>query len=95
MDQVSVEAAQPHLDLGVFKNLSNKAIMLGVVDLSTHDVETPEVLAERIRRALSFVEVPRLMPSPDCGLKHMTREAAFGRLCSLVEAASIVRAEVR
>lgn len=94
VDQISVEAAQPHLDLGVFKNMSNKTIMLGVVDLSNNDVESPEILAERIRRGLPFVEASRLMPSPDCGLKYLTRDAAFGKLCSLVKAAQIVRSEL-
>lgn len=93
-NQISVEAAQPHLDLGVLRNLNDKTIMLGVIDLATNEVETPTVLAERIRRALTFIEPSRLMPSPDCGMKYLSREAAFGKLQSLAKAAEIVRAEV-
>ncbi len=93
-NQISVEAAQPHLDLGVFKSFTDKTIMLGVVDLATNEIEEPAVLAERIRRALPFVAPSRLMPSPDCGMKYLRREAAFGKLQSLAAAARIVRTEL-
>ncbi len=93
--QISIEAAQPALDLGVLRELSSKTIVLGVIDLSTNEVESPAVLAGRIRRALPFVTPDRLVPAPDCGMKYLTREAAFGKLCSLTEAARLVRAEFR
>ncbi|MGR8918198.1 MAG: 5-methyltetrahydropteroyltriglutamate--homocysteine methyltransferase [Gammaproteobacteria bacterium] len=94
VDQVSVEAAQPHLDLGVFAGMADKTIVLGVVDLSTNDVESVDVLAARIRRALPHVPPERLVAAPDCGMKYLTRDAAFGKLRALVAAADRVRAEV-
>lgn len=92
VDQISIEAAQPHLDLGVLKDLSSKTIILGVVDLSTNDIEDVPTLVARIRRALPYVDAARLMPAPDCGLKYLTREAAFGKLCALAAAAREIRA---
>ncbi len=94
VDQISVEAAQPYLDLGVFSDLSAKKIVLGIVDLSNNDIETPSVLADRIRRALPYIAPERLIAAPDCGMKYLTREAAFGKLQAMVEAAKIVRHEV-
>ena len=94
VDQISIEAAQPHLDLGVLQDLANKTIILGVVDLSTNEVEAVDTLAQRIRRALPHVTPDRLMPAPDCGLKYLTREAAFGKLCALSAAARQVREEL-
>jgi 5-methyltetrahydropteroyltriglutamate--homocysteine methyltransferase len=91
VNQISIEAAQPHLDLGVLRELSNKDIVLGVVDLGTNEVETVAVLVERIRRALPFVAAERLIPAPDCGMKYLTREAAFGKLKALAAAADVVR----
>jgi 5-methyltetrahydropteroyltriglutamate--homocysteine methyltransferase len=94
VDQISIEAAQPHLDLGVFSDLSNKAIVLGIVDLSTNEVESIDTLADRIRRALPFIEPDRLIPAPDCGMKYLSREAAFGKLTAMVAAAEKVRLEI-
>ena len=68
--------------------------MLGVVDLSTNEIESPAIIAARIRRALPYVEPERLMPAPDCGMKYLSREAAFGKLASMVEAADLVRREI-
>jgi 5-methyltetrahydropteroyltriglutamate--homocysteine methyltransferase len=93
-DQISVEAAQPHLDLGVFSDLSTKTIVLGIVDLSSNEIETPAVLADRIRRALPYIPPERLIAAPDCGMKYLSRDAAFGKLLAMVEAATIVRSEV-
>jgi 5-methyltetrahydropteroyltriglutamate--homocysteine methyltransferase len=93
VDQISIEAAQPHLDLGVLKDLSSKTIVLGVIDLSTNTVESVATLVARIRRALPFVTAERLMPAPDCGMKYLTREAAFGKLCALAQAAAVLRKE--
>ena len=94
VDQISVEAAQPHLDLGVFSDLSAKKIVLGIVDLSTNEIESPEELATRLRRALPHIAPERLIAAPDCGMKYLTRAAAFGKLQAMVEAANIVRREV-
>ena len=94
VDQISIEAAQPHLDLGVLRDLAPKSIVLGVIDLSTNDIESVAELAGRIRRALPYVAPERLLPAPDCGMKYLTRAAAFGKLQALSAAARLVRAEL-
>lgn len=91
VDQISIEAAQPHLDLGVLRELSNKSIVLGVVDLSNNEVESVETLTARSRRALPFVAPERLILAPDCGMKYLSRVAAFGKLQALAEAAAQLR----
>jgi 5-methyltetrahydropteroyltriglutamate--homocysteine methyltransferase len=92
--QISIEAAQPNIDLGVLADLSGKQIMLGVLDLDSADVETAEQVATRIRRGLRHVDAERLIPAPDCGMKYMPRERAFGKLCALTAGAAIVRREL-
>jgi 5-methyltetrahydropteroyltriglutamate--homocysteine methyltransferase len=92
--QVSVETAQPSLDCSVLRELPNKTIMLGVLDLSTEQVETPELVAERINRALPYVDPQRMMIAPDCGLKYLPREVAFGKLKAMVDGARLVRAQL-
>lgn len=91
---VSVETAQANLDCASLMPLHRQAIMLGVIDLSTMQVESAEVVAARIRRALPFVDVSRLIIAPDCGMKYLTREAAFGKMRAMVEGARIVRNEL-
>ncbi|MBI5132611.1 MAG: cobalamin-independent methionine synthase II family protein [Rhodopseudomonas palustris] len=93
-NQISIEAAQPRLDLGVLKELSSKTIMLGVLDLADPVVETVDTVAGRIRDALKFVDAKRLVPAPDCGMKYMPRATAFGKLKAMCDAARIVRAEL-
>jgi 5-methyltetrahydropteroyltriglutamate--homocysteine methyltransferase len=92
--QISIEAAQPKIDLGVLKDLSKKKIMLGVINLGDQVVETPEQVAERIRTGLKYVSADRLVPAPDCGMKYFTRDVAFGKLKALAEGAAIVRKEL-
>jgi 5-methyltetrahydropteroyltriglutamate--homocysteine methyltransferase len=92
--QVSVETAQPSLDCSVLEKLRGKTIMLGVLNLGTHEVETAETVAGRIRRALPYVNPDRLVIAPDCGLKYLPRESALGKLKALVAGARIVRAEL-
>ena len=82
---------QPRLDCSVLERLQNKSIILGVLDLSTHDVETPEVVAARIRRALPYVAAEKMVVAPDCGMKYLPREAAFGKMKAMVEGAALVR----
>jgi 5-methyltetrahydropteroyltriglutamate--homocysteine methyltransferase len=93
-DQISIEAAQPKLDLGVLKDLSSKTIMLGVLDLADPEIEPPEVVAERIRHGLKYVSAEKLVPAPDCGMKYMPRHIAFGKLKAMAEAAAMVRSEI-
>src|SRR5438552_18337757 len=92
--QISIEAAQPNLDLSVLRQLIEKTIIVGVLNLGDMQVETPETVARRIRSALQYVEPERLILAPDCGMKYLPREVAFGKLCALVEGARIVRQEV-
>ena len=93
-EQISIEAAQPRIDLGVLSDLAPKKILLGVLDLGDPRVETPKKVAERIRRGLKHVPAERLIPAPDCGMKYLAREVAFGKLKALSEGAAMVRAEL-
>jgi 5-methyltetrahydropteroyltriglutamate--homocysteine methyltransferase len=92
-DQVSIETAQSHLDTSVLKHLPEKTIILGVLDLSTPEVETVDVVAERARRALEYVDADRLVLAPDCGMKYLPRASAEGKLRSLTGAARQLREE--
>jgi len=94
LDQISIETAQSNLDCAILEKLSGKTIILGVLDLSTHEVETPETIAERIRRALPYVAPERIIVAPDCGLKYLPREIAYGKMKAMAEGASIVRQEL-
>jgi len=82
VDQISIETAQAELDVSVLARLGEKTIVLGVIALDSDDVETPEVVAERIRRARPYTQ--KIVAAPDCGMKYLSREAAFGKLQSLV-----------
>jgi len=93
-DQISIEAAQPKLDLGVLKDLASKKIMLGVLDLGDPRVETASDIADRIRNGLKHVAAERLVVAPDCGMKYMPRQTAFGKLKAMCDAAAIVRKEI-
>jgi 5-methyltetrahydropteroyltriglutamate--homocysteine methyltransferase len=93
-DQISIEAAQPKLDLGVLKDLAAKTIVLGVLDLGDPAVETADVVAARIRNALKFVAPARLVAAPDCGMKYLPRATAFGKLQALADGAALVRREL-
>lgn len=92
--QISLEAAQPGLDLSVLRHFSEKILIVGVLNLGEKAVETAETVAGRIRTALRYVEPERLMLAPDCGMKYLAREVAFGKLCALAEGARIVRQEL-
>ncbi len=92
--QISIETAQSSLDCSVLAKLPGKQIILGVLDLSTHQVETPETVAARIRRALPHVGAERLVVAPDCGLKYLPREVAFGKMKAMVDGAKLIRAEL-
>ncbi len=92
--QVSIESAQSGLDLAALTELGDKTIVLGVLDLAAKTIETPQLVAERIRHALAHVPAARLVLAPDCGMKYLTREQAFGKLAALAEGARIVRSEI-
>ena len=92
--QISIEAAQPRLDLGVLDELSGKSIILGVIDLGDPAVETVDQVTTRIRAGLAHVPAERLILAPDCGMKYLPRETAFGKLCALSAGARTVRAQL-
>ncbi|MDA0275277.1 MAG: 5-methyltetrahydropteroyltriglutamate--homocysteine methyltransferase [Proteobacteria bacterium] len=92
--QISIEAAQPKLDLGVLGDLAGKKIMLGALDLGDSRIETAEQVAARIRAGLKYVKAENLIPAPDCGMKYMPKETAFGKLRALAKGAAIVRREI-
>src|SRR5262249_54592907 len=92
--QISVEAAQPKLDLAVLKELPSKTIILGVIDLSTIDIESAQTVVDRIRAALAFVPPERIVVAPDCGMKYLPREVAYGKMRAMAEGAAIVRREL-
>lgn len=92
--QVSIETAQSNLDCAVLRLLPGKTIILGTIDLSDMAIEKPETVAARIRRALPYVPAERIVVAPDCGLKYLPREVAYGKLCAMVEGTKIVRREL-
>ena len=92
--QISIETAQSNLDTSVLASLPGKTVILGVLDLNDPEVESGEVVAGRIRRALPYVPAERLVIAPDCGLKYLPRESAFGKMQAMVEGAALVRSEL-
>jgi 5-methyltetrahydropteroyltriglutamate--homocysteine methyltransferase len=94
VDQISIETAQSNLDTSVLASLPGKTVILGVLDLSDPKVESAEVVAGRIRRALPYVPADRLVVAPDCGLKYLPRESAFGKMQAMVQGAALVRSEL-
>jgi 5-methyltetrahydropteroyltriglutamate--homocysteine methyltransferase len=93
-EQISIEAAQPRLDLRVLRALKSKTVHVGVLDLNDRNVESAHQVATRIRAALDVVPAERLIVTPDCGMKYLPREVAFGKLSALVAGAELVRAEL-
>jgi 5-methyltetrahydropteroyltriglutamate--homocysteine methyltransferase len=94
VEQISIETAQASLDCAVLEELPSKTILLGALDLSDMRVETPETVAARIRRALPHVPPERIVVAPDCGLKYLPREVAYGKMRAMVAGAAIVRREL-
>jgi 5-methyltetrahydropteroyltriglutamate--homocysteine methyltransferase len=92
--QISIETAQADLDCSVLQSLPQHKIMVGALDLSTHEVETAEVVAARIRKALKYRKAEDIIVAPDCGLKYLPRDVAFGKMKAMAEGARIVRAEI-
>jgi 5-methyltetrahydropteroyltriglutamate--homocysteine methyltransferase len=92
--QISIEAAQPKLDLRVLEELPSKTIILGVIDLADMTIETPQIVAERIRRALAYVPAERIIVAPDCGMKYLPRAVGYGKMKAMAEGAALVRREI-
>jgi len=93
--EVSVETAQSNLDCSVLESLSGKRVMVGCIDLSSNEVETPDVVVERVKRALPYVRKENIILAPDCGMKYLPREVAFGKMQAMVEAARRLRQELK
>lgn len=93
-DQISVETAQSGLEVAALKDLPSKTIILGVLNLGDDTVETPEIVADRIRRALDVVPPERIVVAPDCGMKYMARDVARAKLKAMADGAALVRAEL-
>ena len=93
--QISLETAQSNLDTAVLEGLRGKSIILGVIDLSTHEIETAETVAARIRKALPHVDADKVIVAPDCGMKYLPRPVAFGKMQAMAAGAAIVREEMR
>ncbi len=93
-DQISIETAQPHIDLAILEKLPGKTIVLGVINLGDNSIETPDMVAQRIRRVFPHVPPERLVIAPDCGMKYLPRDVAFAKLSAMVEGVKIVRAEL-
>ena len=91
---ISVEAAQPNLDPVILERLPSKKILFGVINLGTEEVETAALVAERLRGALKHIPADRLIAAPDCGMKYLPRDVAFGKLRAMADGAEIVRREV-
>lgn len=91
--QISVETAQSKLNCEVLAKLEGKKIMVGCLDLSDMKVETPQIIVERIKRALAYVRAENVILAPDCGMKYLPRDVAFGKMRSMAEAAKRLRAE--
>ena len=90
----SIEAAQSGLDLSILKELPSKSVMVGVVSLGDPQIETAEMVADRIRRAIDVLPAERVIVAPDCGMKYIARDVAFGKLKAMGDGAAIVRAEL-
>ncbi|MFM9972017.1 MAG: uroporphyrinogen decarboxylase family protein [Burkholderiales bacterium] len=92
-NQVSIETAQSNLDCSVLKTLPGKQVILGCIDLSDMHIESPQTVVTRVKRALPFVAKEDVILAPDCGMKYLPREVAYGKLCAMVAAAKMLRAE--
>jgi len=93
-EEISIECAQPRLKMDLVQELPNKKIHIGVLDLRDQAPEAPEVVAERIRAALEYLPAARIVVAPDCGMKYLTRNAAYEKLANMVRGRDIVRAEL-
>jgi 5-methyltetrahydropteroyltriglutamate--homocysteine methyltransferase len=93
-DQISIETAQSGLDLGVLKDLSEKTIILGVIDLSDHEVESVETVTHRVRRAFAHTSPDKVIIATDCGMKYLPRASAEGKMRAMAQAAAVLRAEL-
>jgi methionine synthase II (cobalamin-independent) len=92
--EISLECAQPRVNLELLRLLPSKRIHVGVIDLRDLAIESPQIVAQRIRDALQYLPAERLVIAPDCGMKYLPRDVAFGKLCNMVRGRDLVRAEL-
>jgi 5-methyltetrahydropteroyltriglutamate--homocysteine methyltransferase len=92
-NQISIETAQAGLDCSVLASLPNQTVLLGVIDLSTPEVESVETIVSRVKRALPYIDKERIVLAPDCGMKYLPRDASFHKLCNMTAAAALLRQE--
>jgi 5-methyltetrahydropteroyltriglutamate--homocysteine methyltransferase len=90
-DAISIETAQSQLDCSILTELAGKRIILGVINLGDHTVETADIVADRIRRALPYVPAEDLIVAPDCGMKYLPRHVAFAKMRAMAEGARVLR----
>jgi 5-methyltetrahydropteroyltriglutamate--homocysteine methyltransferase len=93
-NQISIETAQSNLDCRVLEQLPNKKIILGCIDLSDMNIESPVLIASRVKKALKFVAAENIVLAPDCGMKYLPKEVANGKLKAMVQAAQMLRSEL-
>jgi 5-methyltetrahydropteroyltriglutamate--homocysteine methyltransferase len=91
--QLSIETAQSNLDTAILARLPGKKIMVGCIDLSDMAVETPQKVVERLKKALEHVKPENVIVAPDCGMKYLPREVAYGKMKAMVEGARLLRKE--
>jgi 5-methyltetrahydropteroyltriglutamate--homocysteine methyltransferase len=91
VDQISIETAQPNLDCSILESLGTKSVMLGVLDLGTEEVESPETIVARVEKALEYTTPEQIILAPDCGMKFLPRASAKGKLTSMATSATILR----
>ncbi|MGC6418619.1 MAG: 5-methyltetrahydropteroyltriglutamate--homocysteine methyltransferase [Bradymonadia bacterium] len=92
-NQISIETAQARLDCSVLASLPNQTVLLGVIDLSTPEVESVETIVSRVKRALPYIDKERIVLAPDCGMKYLPRDVSFHKLCNMTAAAALLRQE--
>ncbi len=94
VDHISIETAQPELDLSVLARMGSKTMILGVLDLSKEEVEPVETIIRRVQTALRYIPAERLIIAPDCGMKYLSRWSALGKLQAMTQAVQLLRQEL-
>lgn len=94
IDIVSLECHHSHVPMDLIELIRGKKVMLGAIDVASEAVETPEEVADTVRKALTFVDADKLIPSTNCGMAPLPRDVALGKLSALSAGAAIVREEL-
>ncbi|MCU4628193.1 methionine synthase [Acinetobacter variabilis] len=94
IDIVSLECQNSHVPMDLIELIRGKKVMVGAIDVATNQIETPEQVADTLRKALQFVDADKLYPSTNCGMAPLSRQVAQGKLNALSAGAAIVRQEL-